>query len=105
MDGDIELVNKIDKSIGEKAFVINVAAKVLSEEVYKMNDELQLDGIALKPIDVNRSKILIFEDQVFSQITLENILFDELKLRNQTSFFNSGSSIAKAISSFFHETE
>ena len=76
MDGDIELVNKIDKSIGEKAFVINVAAKVLSEEVHKMNDELQLDGIALKPIDVNRSKILIFEDQVFSQITLENILFD-----------------------------
>ena len=76
MDGDIELVNKIDKRIGEKAFVINVAAKVLSEEVHKMNDELQLDGIALKPIDVNRSKILIFEDQVFSQITLENILFD-----------------------------
>jgi signal transduction histidine kinase len=33
MDGDIELVNEIDKSIGEKAFVINVAAKVLAEDV------------------------------------------------------------------------
>jgi hypothetical protein len=35
MDGDIELVNEIDKSIGEKAFVINVAAKVLNEDVHK----------------------------------------------------------------------
>jgi hypothetical protein len=29
MDGHIELINKVDKSIGEKAFVLNVAAKVL----------------------------------------------------------------------------
>ena len=76
MDGDIELVNEIDKSIGEKAFVINVAAKVLAEDVPNFDDTVDLDGIALKSIDANRGKILIFEDQVFSQITLENILCD-----------------------------
>ena len=76
MDGDIELVNEIDKSIGEKAFVINVAAKVLAEDLPNFDDTLHLDGIAFKSIDANRGKILIFEDQVFSQITLENILCD-----------------------------
>jgi hypothetical protein len=27
MDGEVELINNIDKSIGEKAFVLNVRAK------------------------------------------------------------------------------
>jgi hypothetical protein len=32
MGGEIKLVNKIDKSIGEKAFVINVEAKALDDQ-------------------------------------------------------------------------
>ena len=44
-------------------------------------ESVALDAISLNQIDVTRAKIFIFEDQVFSQITLENILFDELKLR------------------------
>ena len=44
-------------------------------------ESVALDAISLNQIDVTRAKILIFDDQVFSQITLENILFDELKLR------------------------
>ena len=68
-------------------------------------ESVALDAISLNQIDVTKAKILIFEDQVFSQITLENILFDELKLRKHTTFFNSGTSIAKSISSFFHENK
>lgn len=41
--------------------------------------------------DIVKSKILIFEDQVFSQIALESILFDQLKLSSHVSFYNSGS--------------
>lgn len=48
---------------------------------------------------------MIFEDQVFTQITLENILFDELKLRKHTTFFNSGTSIAKSISDYYRENK
>ena len=105
MDGHIELINKVDKSIGEKAFVLNVAAKVLDVHESQLLEKITLEEISLNQIDVTRSKILIFEDQVYSQITLENILFDELKLRKHTTFFNSGTSIAKSISSFFHENE
>ena len=32
-------------------------------------------------------------------------MFDELKLRKQTTFFNSGISIAKSISEYYHEKE
>ena len=33
MGGEIKLVNELDKSIGEKAFVINVEAKVLDDQL------------------------------------------------------------------------
>ena len=68
-------------------------------------ESVALDAISLNQIDVTKAKILIFEDQVFSQITLENILFDELKLRKQTTFFNSGTSIAKSISDYYRENK
>ena len=32
-------------------------------------------------------------------------MFDELKLRKQTTFFNSGISIANSISEYYHEKE
>ena len=45
MGGEIKLVNKIDKSIGEKAFVINVEAKVLDDQL--IQETLTLDEISL----------------------------------------------------------
>jgi hypothetical protein len=33
MDGELKLINTLDKSIGEKAFVLNVAAKVLNVDM------------------------------------------------------------------------
>ena len=33
MGGEIKLVNDLDKSIGEKAFVLNVEAKVLDDQL------------------------------------------------------------------------
>jgi hypothetical protein len=32
MDGEVKLINNIDKSIGEKAFVLNVRAKAFDVE-------------------------------------------------------------------------
>ena len=40
---------------------------------------------------------------MFSQIALENILFDELRLKSKTSFFNSGNSIFKEIKNLYEE--
>lgn len=52
-------------------------------------------SVDLSGIDLiqNKSHILIFENQVFSLIALENILSDELKLKKYTSFFSSGTAI------------
>lgn len=66
--------------------------------------DLSLDSIPLDVSSVTKSKIFIFEDKAFSQIALESILFDELKLRKHITFYNSGTSIAKQISDYFHET-
>jgi len=40
MQGDIELINVLDKSIGEKAFVINVSAKVLESHDLGQNEKI-----------------------------------------------------------------
>ena len=52
-------------------------------------------SVDLSGIDLiqNKSHILIFENQVFSLIALENILSYELKLKKYTSFFSSGTAI------------
>jgi PleD family two-component response regulator len=34
---------------------------------------------------------------MFSQLALENILFEELKLKSKVTFYNNGSTIAKTI--------
>jgi hypothetical protein len=58
---------------------------------------VDLNAIEILSADIKRQKILIFEDKMFSQIALENILFEELKLKSKTSFYNNGSTIAKTI--------
>lgn len=63
MDGEIKLLINLDKSIGEKAFVLNVASKVLSDfDETSMKESVDLEQVELKQIDVSKSKILIFED-------------------------------------------
>jgi CheY-like chemotaxis protein len=62
-----------------------------------------MESIEAITIDVIKSKILIYEDQVYSQIALEHILFNELKLKNRISFYNSGITIAGAIRTLFTE--
>jgi CheY-like chemotaxis protein len=62
-----------------------------------------LTDITFNPANISKSKIFIFEDQAFSLIAMENILFDQLKLRNHTQFFSTGSSIADAIERLFEE--
>ncbi len=43
MDGEIKLIIDIDKSIGEKAFVLNVGAKVLLQEDTAQTKNIELD--------------------------------------------------------------
>jgi CheY-like chemotaxis protein len=62
MDGELKLINTLDKSIGEKAFVLNVASKALNEDTDLLQQSVGLDEISLNQIDVTRGKILIFED-------------------------------------------
>jgi hypothetical protein len=62
MNGEIKLINNIKKTIGEKAFVLNVAAKALHPDEAQLSDSFALDEISLNQIDVTRAKILIFED-------------------------------------------
>ena len=50
-----------------------------------------------------KTKILIFEDQWFSQIAMENILFDQLKLKKHVKFFMSGKAIKQSIESLYEE--
>lgn len=59
--------------------------------------------IDLQPINITKSKILIFEDQVYQQIALEDILFNELKLKKRISFHNGGKSIQKTIRNLYKE--
>lgn len=53
--------------------------------------------------DSTKTKILIYEDQWFSQIALENILFDQLKLKKHVRFFMNGMAIKQAIKTLFKE--
>ena len=59
MGGGMKLINKIDKKIGEKAFVINVKGQVVREETEPLSPEsIDIDVIT-------KRKIIIFEDQAF----------------------------------------
>ena len=42
--------------------------------------ENSIEMSSIELVVANKSKIFIFEDEVFSQIALENILFEQLKL-------------------------
>jgi K+-sensing histidine kinase KdpD len=60
MGGDIKLIHKLRPSVGGKAFVINIYAKILSEEE---PIEIDIDQISFANIiDVTKTKIIIFED-------------------------------------------
>jgi hypothetical protein len=49
MDGEIKLLINLDKSIGEKAFVLNVASKVLSDfDETSMKESVDLEQVELK---------------------------------------------------------
>ena len=67
--------------------------------------ENSIEMSSIELVVANKSKIFIFEDEVFSQIALENILFEQLKLFNYTSFYNSGASILRAIRDMYYENE
>ena len=64
-------------------------------------DAIDLNDIQVEDGDDPRTKILIFEDQVFQQIALENILYDELGLKKHVRFYNSGTSISSFIEFIF----
>jgi len=50
-----------------------------------------------------KNRIIIFEDQLFSQIALEHIIFNELKLQSKTTFCNNGIQIIIMIRQLFEE--
>lgn len=102
LGGNIVCRNKIDPEIGHKAFIINVKA-TLPEEEEQEDIELDLDAIDIQPLDIKKKMILIYEDKMFSQIALENILFEELKLKSKTNFYNNGNTIAKTIQNLYTE--
>ena len=105
MGGDVKLMRKIKSQVGEKAFVVNVKARQLDAPAPEQEQQVGLESIFVIDNDITKSKILIFEDQAFSQIALESIFYDDLKLRSHVTFFNNGNSIAKAIRSLYKERE
>lgn len=95
------MLNELDPTVGITAFVVNIKAPLCEDS--KTSDEL-LDPsqVHLEPY-CSKTKILIYEEEVFSQIALETIIFDELKLRNHTQFFSSAKSIVNAIQTLYEE--
>jgi hypothetical protein len=103
MGGKITLLKELRPSVGVKAFVVHVNAQPRMDPKDSLFDIVEMESIEALAIDVVKSKILIYEDQVYSQIALEHILFNELKLKNRISFYNSGSTMAGAIRTLFSE--
>lgn len=49
----------------------------------------------------DKTKILIYEDEVFSQIALETILYGDFKLARHVQFFSSGKAIQQTIQTLY----
>ena len=48
MGGEIKLLNKIRKTVGEKAFVLNVAAKVLYPDETLLLESINFEEVSFK---------------------------------------------------------
>ena len=94
-------VNKLSDTPGAKAFVLNIKATESIDSTFA-GTQLDLDSIQMSTF-TQRSRILIFEDSFIGQIALENIFYEELKLKESVSFFNSCKAMATALESLFEE--
>ena len=65
------------------------------------DENLDLNEIQIERKDILKSEILIFEKEVFSQIALENLFNEQLRLKSHTHFFNNGKKIALKIQEQF----
>ena len=72
-------VNKLSDTPGAKAFVLNIKATESNDSTFA-GTQLDLDSIQMSTV-TRRSRILIFEDSFIGQIALENIFYEELKLK------------------------
>jgi len=72
-------VNKLSDTPGAKAFVLNIKATESIDSTFA-GTQLDLDSIQMSTF-TQRSRILIFEDSFIGQIVLENIFYEELKLK------------------------
>ena len=88
LEGDIVFENKLSGRAGAKAFVLNIKATEPNDST-TYGSQLDLDSIQLSTV-AGQSKILIFEDNFIGQIALENIFYEELKLKESVSFYNNG---------------
>lgn len=88
LEGDIVFENKLSGRAGAKAFVLNIKATEPTDST-TYGSQLDLDSIQLSTV-AGQSKILIFEDNFIGQIALENIFYEELKLKESVSFYNNG---------------
>jgi hypothetical protein len=93
-------VNKLSDTPGAKAFILNIKATEANEST--LAGTLDVDSIQMSTV-TKRSRILIFEDSFMGQIALENIFYEELKLKESVSFYNSGKAMATALESLFEE--
>ena len=74
-----------------------------AEELEQMRQDVTEASEVECEFPTSKTKILIFEDQWFSQIAMENILFDQLKLKKHVKFFMSGKAIKQSIESLYEE--
>ena len=93
-------MNKLSDTPGAKAFILNIKATEANEST--LAGTLNVDSIQMSNV-TQRSRILIFEDSFMGQIALENIFYEELKLKESVSFYNSGKAMAVALESLFEE--
>jgi PleD family two-component response regulator len=103
MGGDIVLQSKIVNEDGEvkglNEFIASIQVKPLTVETF--NDNVDITQVTFQKIA--NTKILIFEDQAFNLLALKEMMYFGLKLKNQTTFYSSGSAIAQAMQQFFKE--
>lgn len=93
MGGKIGCKNHLRPNVGVTAFTVNIKAPVGQDTRTSSDGLVGPEQINIGAHISDKTKILIYEDEVFSQIALETILFDDFKLARHVQFFSTGKAI------------
>jgi CheY-like chemotaxis protein len=107
MGGDIVLEKRVSKNddveVGINTFVASIKAKRLEEDktFFQLLEALNVKQIEFDTIE--QTKILIFEDEAYSLLSLKELMHNGFKLKQHTEFYNTGTAIANTIKQLYDE--